>query len=146
MYCPRGSVAPTFIEAGFYTVGGYNIAVDGLESTGLEIADRAVNASNGQAGVLPNDARGAAFRSGAASCPAGWYCAGDGGGRECPPGFYGSEVLLYEYTIGTGRVLFNSAQTKRVKTKSTGVVIYNSVILIIIRYCSLCSPASCLRT
>ncbi|CAM9924988.1 unnamed protein product, partial [Laminaria digitata] len=103
VYCPSGSSAPIFVDAGSYTTGVYRMndqEYHGSESE-TSTASRfssAKNASsnNDQAGTTgrPDDARGAAFRSGVSPCPAGWYCTGDGGGSECPPGLYGSEMGL----------------------------------------------------
>ena len=96
LYCPAGSAAPSFVDAGFYS---YSSAVSGLPATtaGLSaFSNNTYASSSRRAGVAegyrPDDGRGAMFRSGIAVCPAGWFCTGDGSGSECPPGSYGSEV------------------------------------------------------
>eukprot|EP00752_Nemacystus_decipiens_P010517 g9365.t1 len=88
LYCPVGSAAPIFVAAGYYTTAS---ALSAFSNTTHA-------SSSGAAAVpaeyMPDDDRGALFRSGVAVCPAGWYCTGDGAGSECPPGTYGSEPGL----------------------------------------------------
>ncbi len=89
LYCPAGSAAPTFAGAGVFTIGDF----DG--EYGPDAPPSGAGAGNASSNGLrrrPDDARGAAYRSGVAACPAGWYCTGDGLGSECPPGYFGGEV------------------------------------------------------
>lgn len=86
-----------FVDAGFYSIGNYDgsFRTDTPPRISIFAVDaNASSSSNGRAAGAgrPDDDRGVAFRSGVAVCPAGWYCTGDGGGSQCPPGLYGSEV------------------------------------------------------
>ncbi|CAM9410937.1 unnamed protein product [Ectocarpus sp. 12 AP-2014] len=101
LYCPAGSIAPTFVEPGFYTTGNHDASY-GLHTPGTASAFPSFDSGTtgvggrdaGAGAKRPDDDRGAAFRSGVAVCPAGWYCTGDGAGSKCPPGVYGGEVGL----------------------------------------------------
>lgn len=105
LYCPAGSAAPIFVDAGFYSIGNYDGSYSSSSDTpptASVFANANASSSNGQAAGAgrPDDDRGAAFRSGVAVCPAGWYCTGDGAGSACPPGLYGSEVGIYVFMQG----------------------------------------------
>lgn len=89
------------MDPGFYSISNYGasytlgtppiVSVFAADANNASSSGSIGGQATGAAG-RPDDDRGAAFRSGVAVCPAGWYCTGDGGGSECPPGLYGSEV------------------------------------------------------
>lgn len=86
-----------FVDAGFFTIGNYDGSYRSDTPPTVSVVVNPNSTSNGQAmrAGRPDDDRGAAFRSGVTLCPAGWYCSGDGAGKKCPPGLYGSEVGTY---------------------------------------------------
>lgn len=79
------------MNAGSYTTGDFGVA-DGYHGSETAASGFANSSDHQAASGRPDDTRGAAFRSRVSLCPVGWYCTGDGGGSECPPGLYGSEV------------------------------------------------------